>query len=332
MIKNRFSTLDAMRGLAVMAVVLYHYTTGYYNKYPQELQLPFTLEMAKYGVQIFFIISGFVIFMTITHIEKAKDFIAYRFIRLYPAFLFSVIFTFTLVYSFGLQGREVSFFDMILNLSLIACQFIPNVDGVYWSLICELKFYFLILIFYLFNSLEKIDIFALYYILFILISNIFGFNEIIIYKIMDKIFIFNYLTFFISGIIFYKIYNNKANYLSYIVLFLSFVIGFYIDTFNATSTLIYIYGLFILISVHRLNWFKNKPFLFLGDISYALYLIHQNMGYIILNYTFSINISPWIGTSIAIIISIVIAALITFYIERPTIKFLKYKYKLNTNK
>lgn len=333
MIKKRLETLDAIRGLAAIAVVFYHYTVRYYQIYPQEIQLPFDFYSGRYGVQAFFIVSGFVIYMSLTRINRPIDFIVHRFIRLYPTFWFAVLFTFLMVAYFGLAGREVSFVDMLVNLTMIPGPFkVPSVDGVYWTLLYELKFYFWILILYSTNSLKKIETISLYYLLFVLISSVMIWNDELWYKVANQFFMFDNMSFFISGIMFYKIFNDEVNYKSYIVLILAATIGIYFDTHHSPLTLVIIYILFVLLSIHKLEWIAIKPFVFLGSISYALYLIHQNIGYIILNYTFSINLSPWIGTSIALVVSIMIAILITVYVEKTSMKYLKGLYKKNEEK
>ncbi|MET1179921.1 acyltransferase family protein [Peribacillus simplex] len=57
---------------------------------------------------MFFIISGFVIFMTITNTKNVSEFAKKRYIRLYPAYISSVVITFLMVTLYGLEGRGVS--------------------------------------------------------------------------------------------------------------------------------------------------------------------------------------------------------------------------------
>lgn len=289
MIKKRLEALDALRGVAIISVMLYHYLTRYYQIYPQENQIPVDFYNGKYGVQLFFMISGFVIFMSLARIKKPIDFIVHRFIRLYPTFWFSVLFTFLIVFIFGLPGREVSFIDMIINLSMIPGQFrIASVDGVYWTLLYELKFYFWMLIILTLKKTKYIENIAIYFMLFIIISIIIGFNDTLIYKVLNLIFIFDYMSFFISGIVFYKIFYNEQSLKSYIMLFLAFSIGLYQNNYENT--------------------------------------------YMILNYTFSIGMTPILSTSIAMLVSLVIAIIVTRYIENTSIKYLKNLYKKNKKK
>jgi peptidoglycan/LPS O-acetylase OafA/YrhL len=43
----------------------------------------------------------------------------------------------------------------------------------------------------------------------------------------------------------------------------------------------------------RLRILKFKPLVYLGGISYSLYLLHQNIGYVIINKFYDVGLSPW---------------------------------------
>jgi len=60
--KQRYYELDAIRGIAALMVVLFHYTVGYGQIYGYSIDPAFTFELGKYGVLLFFMVSGFVIF------------------------------------------------------------------------------------------------------------------------------------------------------------------------------------------------------------------------------------------------------------------------------
>ena len=70
----RYKELDALRGFAALFVVFFHYTT--HTAYASSF-----LELGVTGVDLFFIISGFVIFMSIGQVSSAREFIINRFAR-----------------------------------------------------------------------------------------------------------------------------------------------------------------------------------------------------------------------------------------------------------
>jgi peptidoglycan/LPS O-acetylase OafA/YrhL len=63
----------------------------------------------------------------------------------------------------------------------------------------------------------------------------------------------------------------------------------------------------------------------LGNISYALYLVHQNMGYLVLNKLYAYFGTFQILICVPIIFSIVVAYFITKYLEKPIGKYLHKK-------
>ena len=142
--KVRFLELDAIRGLAAIAVVLYHYTFRYPKLYAHDFETYYKFAYGNLGVELFFILSGFVIFMSILKVKSPFEFLTKRFIRLYPTYWIAMIFTFLMVTIFGLAGKEVTINEFLINITMLQYGLqIPSVDGVYWSLFHELLFYFL---------------------------------------------------------------------------------------------------------------------------------------------------------------------------------------------
>jgi len=82
---GRIEELDALRGLAAFAVMLYHYTAGEGPRL-NRAELLVSVPWGHFGVQLFFVISGYVILMTVRRVRTAGEFAVSRFARLYPAF------------------------------------------------------------------------------------------------------------------------------------------------------------------------------------------------------------------------------------------------------
>lgn len=117
--QDRFFELDALRGLSAIAILFFHYTYFYeqtYGHVKKDYLLNF--EYGSYGVHLFFMISGFVIYMTLIKTKGIKDFIIKRVSRLYPAYIFSVTLTYTLIVYTGLDGMYISFRDYLFNLTM----------------------------------------------------------------------------------------------------------------------------------------------------------------------------------------------------------------------
>jgi len=142
--KPRQDNIDLLRAAAILLVVFYHYTTRLPAAYLQSEYVPFTFEWGRHGVDLFFIVSGFCIFMTMDSSRSLEHFWARRIARIQPAYVAGIIITFTIVSIAGLPGREVSPAIALSNMVwLNAIPNWPNVDHAYWTLIVELKFYIL---------------------------------------------------------------------------------------------------------------------------------------------------------------------------------------------
>ena len=88
--QTRLQPLDALRGIAALGVVLFHFTLGR-NGYENIFRFGTT------GVDLFFMISGFVIFMSLEKADGLRTFLINRFSRLYPAYWMGVVFSFVLI-------------------------------------------------------------------------------------------------------------------------------------------------------------------------------------------------------------------------------------------
>lgn len=118
--KTRLSELDALRGIAALMVVIGHYTARY-NDFYTPISFPFKFEYGGYGVQLFFLISGFVIFLTLNKTRHPLEFVVSRFSRLYPAYWVAVLLTFTLISIFSLPDTITtpSTYDALVNLTML---------------------------------------------------------------------------------------------------------------------------------------------------------------------------------------------------------------------
>lgn len=325
---NRLLELDALRGLAALAVVCFHYFYRYNEIYGHENIAVSWSNIGHLGVELFFMVSGFVIFWTLSRAEKPLDFIVSRFSRLYPAYWCALLVTFSMVAFFGLPGREVSLFDAVVNILMFQeYLLIPHVDGVYWTLTVELTFYFWIFLFYLKSGLDKIEhVFSF----FIFLSILYSFGVLDIPVPIYKIFIMKYIPFFTAGICFYKIINGGKNLkVTICILLFSLASTAVIYSLKYFCVFTVFYIVFYLALSGRLKFLSFRPFVFMGSISYSLYLLHQNIGYIIINGFYEMSWNPLIGILLSVVLCIVLATFSTKYIETPSLKYLRRSYKNN---
>lgn len=149
---ERLRYLDGLRGIAVLCVVLFHYTDDlqasclpYGSSYTW---LPLSGQ-GWAGVNLFFLISGFVIFMTLDRCESTAEFLARRWLRLFPAMLIATVAIFALSRvnaAFMIHGtpRLLSVLPGLTFISPGIWQWfaaIDELDGVFWTLYIEVGFY-----------------------------------------------------------------------------------------------------------------------------------------------------------------------------------------------
>ncbi len=132
---KRVGELDALRGLAALAVVAFHYTTFYQQEQGHVLPLGFGFPAGNYGVHLFFMISGFVIFMTLERTRTAMDFVVSRFSRLFPAYWAAMAITMVVVFTLGMPKQRIGIADLAANLTMLQGFLgFDNLDGSYWTL------------------------------------------------------------------------------------------------------------------------------------------------------------------------------------------------------
>lgn len=318
--KQRYTELDAIRGIAALMVVFFHYTIRYGEIYGYSVAPAFTFEIGRYGVQLFFIVSGFVIFLTLDKTTHAVDFIVSRFSRLYPAYWVAVILTFTIVSLFSLPGADVGIRSAVINLTMIQ-QFIkvPHVDGVYWTLLVELSFYTIMYVLFVTKLIRKIEIISILWLFVIMAAEYLETYQFVqIPGYIKFILMLKYGNLFIAGIMFYKLMCN-SRLLNYMIILLALAVEYFIAPDLIYLIAIY-FGVFFFFVKGYLKFLSAKPLVFLGAISYSLYLIHQNIGYVVIRHLDAYGISGEFSIIVVpLMVSILLASLIQRYIEQPSL-------------
>ena len=151
---SRLLALDGLRLVCALAVAGYHFGDSWRldGVRPPAHHLPDAAPVLIYGflgVEVFFLISGFVICMSGWG-RTVRGFAASRAARLYPAFWVAVPATAVVVavlpVTTGVPVSGVpSVRDVLVNLSMLAEPLnTPLVDTVYWTLWVELRFYLIV--------------------------------------------------------------------------------------------------------------------------------------------------------------------------------------------
>jgi peptidoglycan/LPS O-acetylase OafA/YrhL len=316
--KKRLSELDALRGIACLMVFFFHHSI---RVDPKDTHTAF--HYGYLGVDLFFIISGFVIYLTLERTKHWMDFVIHRFSRLYPAYWLCVIITFLVVNYSPFNNSAVPNFMLLFNLTMFQHWFgIQDLDLAYWTLNLELSFYVFMLLMYLIRGINYYKWVVTAMLLPLWLR--FLFPETGSFSL-----IFDYFTFFRfshlfgAGIVFYKVFQRggKFHFLDVLLLLLCFIseplerkpFNFIEQLFVAAFFLF-----FILLVLRKLSWISVPILLFFGRISYVLYLLHENVGWEILKFFSYIGFSNWYLTRLALLLLFTLVChLISSLYEQP---------------
>lgn len=238
------------------------------------------------AVNIFFVISGFLITKSWFDNSKWHEFIKKRVLRIFPA-LFAVVFLTTFILgplvtslTFSEYFSNSGTYDYLRNAILQIRFFLPGVfsdnpfpggvNGSLWTLPIEFILYFGVLIYGMFR-LFKFKILIIF--LYIVLIGMYCANRSGVYFLdmdLQTLNIIRLAAYFVGGSMFY-IYREKINLNSLLFLFL---LATLVVTFNTKiglpiSFLVWPYIIFFL-SFYKNNIFEN--FAAKGDYSYGLYI------------------------------------------------------------
>ncbi|MBV8474028.1 MAG: acyltransferase, partial [Hyphomicrobiales bacterium] len=144
--------LDGLRGIAIALVLLFHAYARWPNLYAygDEFVGYKWLNTGSAGVHLFFVISGFVILMSLEKAETFTSFLYRRWIRLFPAMLVCTILIVSTAPLFANRPNgDIGHFDWLPGLTLIGDEAwrsllgpnVKDIEGAFWSLYVEVYFY-----------------------------------------------------------------------------------------------------------------------------------------------------------------------------------------------
>jgi peptidoglycan/LPS O-acetylase OafA/YrhL len=291
-----FPLIDFLRLLAAIGVMCFHYYSGSLQGRTGFFDL---LVIYGYlGVQLFFIISGFVIYFSLK--KSLKEYSLSRFLRLYP--LFWVICTVTYVLTRVVPGwPHISFAYFLQNLLIVNNGNTSKmVDGSYWTLTMEILFYFYIGVFVYWFSLKRLEWFYAGWLLLSLLSFYFRFYDMFVFKVL----LMRYAPYFVFGGILglaVEKWGSSSVYAKlryFIGLLFAALLPIYISHVLKTSilpttdyfgifdkySLLIAESFFIImpLAVYLCRYVTKRVFIkaakIAGGITYPLYLMHQQIG------------------------------------------------------
>ncbi|HLV76471.1 MAG TPA: acyltransferase [Marinobacter sp.] len=324
---HRLSALDALRGIAALGVVLFHYLPYYDQLYGHSFSTPDFLAFGRYGVHLFFILSGFVIFMTLERTATAGWFGLARAFRLLPALWAGIVLTSVSVYLMGPDDRVVSPVATLLNLTLLH-EYLgqPHVDGAYWSLVIEATFYvWIALLFYGLGNWQRIRPALWCWTLLSYVAVIWwkAIPESLEFAVKELLFT-RYAPLFISGMLIYRWHRHGRPGPADLAL-LVFTVCHCLIAYKAPFNLFVLgcYGVFTLAVAGYLNLLARPALLWLGAISYSLYLVHQNIGYGVISVSYQLGLPGTVGVVMALALVLALASALHYGIEKPALSWFR---------
>ena len=348
MIKKRNLRIDieALRGLSVILVILYHYKLSILD-----YQI---IKGGFIGVDIFFVISGFIITKIIIE-NKIENFLLLpfyerrikRIIPLLAIVLIVSIGSLFFVFDFFLLNKNInasfSISAVVSNFyfwaSAVLYQFAEKnslINLHFWSLSIEMQFYiFFPLLFVIFKSKEKV----IHFIIFILIglSYLFVLKNYKMHNMFNFYNSFSRVFEFLSGAIIF-LYSDfikqkiKKKFHSYIYILGLIILFLYLqflqneDYHPSPYTLVFIVGIGAMIIFNNDESFKKikKGFSYLGKISYSLYLWHFPM--LVLGSYLFVEFTDY--KKLILILACFVVSIITYFLIEKKFRAIKLQYSL----
>jgi peptidoglycan/LPS O-acetylase OafA/YrhL len=167
----RVRELDGLRGIAILAVVVFHLLIVHLHVSFPKIELTDGLTLLAYGVDLFFVISGFLIGTILLRMDRPAGIGAFyirRIVRIWPLYYLLLFLVYLALPEKSLfsDAPPWSFFLFIFNLWESAGSHIHPALGPLWSVAVEEQFYLLgPVLFSIFNR-RQLSVFLLACLLF----------------------------------------------------------------------------------------------------------------------------------------------------------------------
>ncbi|MFB7648071.1 acyltransferase family protein [Streptomyces sp. NPDC056084] len=329
---NRLAALDGLRLFAALIVVFYHYVAlAKPWGHSTATIFPTAHRFAQYGwlgVEFFFLISGFVICMSVWG-RTIGEFAVSRVSRLFPAYWVGLLLTVAVVKLWPEFTSIHGWNTVITNLTMLqGGNNTPDVDPVYWTLFVEIKFYLIMTVVMLFGVTYRNCL-----ILCGAWTAAAALAPVLNTPVITAFAMPQYAPFFIAGVAFYLMRRHKPNAVLWAIVGLQLLLAQrYIDyrlatnlgkaaidavpTWPARLIIIASFALIAAIALGALDKIQWKWLTHAGALTYPLYLIHMNIGMTLIHHYRGRLPAPLLVVCVTALM-LVVAWLIHRLVERP---------------
>lgn len=328
-----------MRLLAALLVCFFHYVghgglpTHAFGQSPR-LLFPNLAQAAIYGnlgVQIFFVISGFVICMSGWG-RTLGDFFRSRVSRLYPAYWVALLLLAGATALWPVLEKRPAFGDLLVNLTMLQSPMgVHRVLGVDWTLWVEARFYLLFALFVLWKgaTYRRVVTFCILWLVAGALTANLG------SPLIDMVMVRNHAPFFIGGLALYLMYRFGSDLTLWSILIASYLLGqkYVIDIiyqphaahpFLTRTPVVIMLGLTLgyvlvgLVALRKLEWMNWRWLTFAGALTYPFYLVHEHLGYLALQvFRQRLDLTARESLAATVVSMLLLAAAIHYLVEKP---------------
>lgn len=298
--KPKLDWLDVLRFMSAIAVVLFHYLANH----PRRMGLPVN-SIAEYGylgVEVFFLISGFVILLSAVG-RRPDEFAVARAIRLWPTFALCVTITAVVLI---LRGDHVDFVRYLANLTMIPAYLSQKpLDGVYWTMAYELVFYAAVFIILLLGQIGRIQSIILGWVAMLVLWRVFDLPPVPLLS--------SYFELFAGGCVLALLHRKPDRLLWLALIACAAMIGHDVWIRALQKPVEPWIAALATVSVIPLFFIKMPAIPFarhFGRTTYPLYLLHNQIGFTLIALGLH-----WILTTAAVV---VLAWAVYRFAEEPT--------------
>ncbi|WSY39847.1 acyltransferase [Embleya sp. NBC_00888] len=342
----RLAALDGLRFVAAGMVVLYHYAgyagyaggveTGAWDGKSTAVLFPTFSGWAAYGwlgVELFFLISGFVICMS-SWGRTLGDFFRSRVVRLYPAYWAAILLTAAILYLWPTVRNPPTSSDLLTNLTMLhEALGVRHVDGVYWTLWAELRFYLL------FALVVGPGITYRRTVLFCVVwtaaaVTVAGTHDELLETVVQP----RYAPFFIGGVALHLVRRFGPDPLLWGIVGMSWLLAQnaivaevprqvdanhpHLSATLCVGIVTGFYAVMIVLALGGLDRVSWRGLTTLGAVTYPLYLLHENIGWTLIHALYRPDRSA-LAVLVAVTLTMTAAAwLLHHAVERPLAKTL----------
>lgn len=333
----RFEFIDGLRGLAALSVVLFHLNLAIQSHHPHAFPL-FLEELFStgyLGIQVFFVISGFVIAYSLREVQINLSFFSQFFLRrsfrLDPPYWMVIFITLTLAWIASLTFKSEENFPFSLSQIVYNMFYLPDllqvplIIPVAWTLCIEFQFYIIFALLLMIIQRTEMKNFYTFFIwsglaLFSILQN----TAWAVIPLKPVTFIPHWYSFFLGCLTCWAMLGRiDKRFLGWNYLMIV-VCSYWTPTPHAivsVGTALLIYSIFLWEGLHRV--LRERFFQYLGRLSYSLYLIHWPVGMKIVDLAYKLtnDYHPIAVLVVTLFLTILVADIFYRLIERPSHNF-----------